>query len=124
MYACIQACSVTQLCPTFCNPIDCSLPGSSVHGASVHCPSKKIGVGCHFLLQGIFLTQGSNSQLLHLLHWQVDSVPLCSTWEAYISTLKSLFSFPNPLSQEISLLPRQTAATVCSTEFCQEMHLL
>ena len=28
------------------------------------------GVGCHFLLQGIFLTQGSN---LHLLPWQVDS---------------------------------------------------
>ena len=25
-------CLVTQLCPTLCNPIDCSLPGSSVHG--------------------------------------------------------------------------------------------
>ena len=23
---------VTQLCPTFCNPMDCSLPGSSIHG--------------------------------------------------------------------------------------------
>ena len=22
---------VTQLCPTLCNPMDCSLPGSSVH---------------------------------------------------------------------------------------------
>ena len=31
------------------------------------------GVGCHFLLQGIFLTQGLN---LCLLHWQVDSLPL------------------------------------------------
>ena len=30
-------------------------------------------VGCHFLLQGIFLTQGWN---LHLLHWQEDSLPL------------------------------------------------
>ena len=29
--------------------------------------------GCHFLLQGIFWTQGSNS---HLRHWQVDSLPL------------------------------------------------
>ena len=28
------------------------------------------GVGCHFLLQGIFLTQGLNPRLLHLLHWQ------------------------------------------------------
>uniref|UniRef100_A0AC11CFQ4 Angiogenic factor with G-patch and FHA domains 1 n=1 Tax=Ovis aries TaxID=9940 RepID=A0AC11CFQ4_SHEEP len=32
-----------------------------------------IGVGCHFLLQGIFLTQRSN---LQLLRWQMDSLPL------------------------------------------------
>ena len=37
-------------------------------------PGKNSGVGCHFLLQGIFPTQGLN---LHLLHWQVDSLPLC-----------------------------------------------
>ena len=37
-------------------------------------PDKNIRVGCYFLLQGIFLTQGSN---LHLLHWQADSLPLC-----------------------------------------------
>ena len=30
-------------------------------------------MGCHFLLQVIFLTQGLN---LHLLHWQADSLPL------------------------------------------------
>ena len=36
-------------------------------------PGKKIRVGCHFLLQGIFLTQGSNP---HFLHWQADSLPL------------------------------------------------
>ena len=23
---------VTQLCPSLCDPMDCSLPGSSVHG--------------------------------------------------------------------------------------------
>ena len=34
------------------------------------------GVGCHFLLQGISPTQGSNPCLLHLLHWHVDSLPL------------------------------------------------
>ena len=32
-------------------------------------------MGCHLLLQGIFLTQGSNPSLLHLLHWQVGSLP-------------------------------------------------
>ena len=39
-------------------------------------PGKNTGVGCHFLLQGIFLTQGSSPRLLNLLHWQVDSLPL------------------------------------------------
>ena len=38
-----------------------SLPGSSVHGDS---PGKNTEVGCHFLLQGIFLTQESNPGLL------------------------------------------------------------
>ena len=45
------------------------------HGAIAHqallswnFPGKNIGVGCHFLLQGIFLTQGLNPCLLHLLH--------------------------------------------------------
>ena len=31
---------------------------------------------CHFLLQGIFSTQGQNLSLLHLLQWQADSLPL------------------------------------------------
>ena len=31
---------------------------------------------CHFLLQGIFLTQGSNPGFLQLLHWRADSLPL------------------------------------------------
>ena len=31
---------------------------------------------CHFLLQQIFLTQGLKPCLLHLLHWQADSLPL------------------------------------------------
>ena len=39
-------------------------------------PGKNTGVGCRFLLQGIFPTQGSNPCLLHLLYWQVDSLPL------------------------------------------------
>ena len=35
---------------------------------SMDFPGKNIGVGCHFLLQGILPTQGSNLHLLHLLH--------------------------------------------------------
>ena len=40
-------------------------------------PGKTTGADCHFLLQEIFPTQGSNPCLLHLLHWQADSLPLC-----------------------------------------------
>ena len=141
--ACLRAKSL-QSCLTLCNPMDCSPPGSSVHGIlqarilawvarsssrgssqprdrihffSVSCigtlplappgkpvnlscmfvshsvmsnclrlhglyparflcpwnsPCKNTGVGCHFLLQGIFLTQGLNPGLLY---WQVDSLP-------------------------------------------------
>ena len=53
------SCSVMS---TLCNPMDCSPPGTSVHGDS---PGKNTGVGCHFLLQWIFLTQGLNPGLLH-----------------------------------------------------------
>ena len=38
-----------------------------------HSPGKKMGVECHFLLQGISPTQGWNPCLLHLLRWQADS---------------------------------------------------
>ena len=45
-----------ESCLTLCDPMDCSPPGSSVHGDS---PGKDTGVGCHALLQG------SNLGLLH-----------------------------------------------------------
>ena len=48
-------CLVTQSYLTLCDPMDCSPPNSSVHGDS---PGKNTAVGCHFLLQGIFPTQG------------------------------------------------------------------
>ena len=51
---------VAQACPTLCNFMDCSQPGSSVHGNS---PGRNTGVGGHALLQGIFPTQGPNPGL-------------------------------------------------------------
>ena len=50
---------VAQSCPTLCNTM-----GSSPWDF----PSKNTGVGYHFLLQGIILTQGSKPHLLLLLH--------------------------------------------------------
>ena len=44
---------------------------------------KNTEVGCHFLLLGIFQTQGSNPRLLCLLHWQAGSeglVNFISCW--------------------------------------------
>ena len=55
-------CLVAQSCLTLCNSMDCSPPGSSVHGDS---PGKSTGVGSHALLQGIFPTRGSNPGLPH-----------------------------------------------------------
>ena len=45
----VCVCLAAQSCPTLGNSMECSPPGSS--------PGKNTGVGCHFLLQGIFLTQ-------------------------------------------------------------------
>ena len=38
---------------------------------------------CHALLQGIFLTQGSNPRLLRLLHWQAGSLPLAPSGKSF-----------------------------------------
>ena len=61
-------CSVAEPCLTL--QLLGLQPGSSAHGIS---QAKKTGVGCHFLLPGIFPTQWLN---LHLLHCQAGSLPL------------------------------------------------
>ena len=61
-YCCAES---LHSCPTLCDPMGCSPPGSSVHGDS---PGKSTGVGCRALLQGIFPTQSA-------LTLQVDSLP-------------------------------------------------
>ena len=52
---------VAQLCPALCDPMDCTV-------CQAPCPwdfpGKDTGVCCHFLLQRIFPTQGSNLDLL------------------------------------------------------------
>ena len=51
-----------QSCLTLCSPMDSSPSGSSVPGIL---QARITGVGCHFLLQGIFPTQGLNPGLPH-----------------------------------------------------------
>ena len=73
---------ITQSCPTLCNPMNCSLPGSFVHRKS----SGK-NYCCHALLQGIFPTQGSNPGLPHcrqiLYHLSHQGSPRTLRWVAY-----------------------------------------
>ena len=53
---------VTHMCLTLCDPMDYSLT-RFLHPWDF--PGKNTGVGCHFLLQEIFPTQGLNPGLLH-----------------------------------------------------------
>ena len=69
------ACSVAQLCPTLCDPIGCSPPGSSVHG--MFQARTLEWLWDFFLSPGDLSDQGSNPRLLHLLQWQMNSWPLC-----------------------------------------------
>ena len=68
--------SLLVMSDSLCDPVDYSPPGSSVHGDSL---VKNTEVGCHFLLQGIFLTQESNPGLLHgrkiLYHLSYRNIP-------------------------------------------------
>ena len=78
----LSLCVCAQLFPTLCDPVDCTLPGCSVHGIF---PGKNTGVDCHFLFQVLFLTQELNLSLQHLLHWHTDSLPL-----SYLGNLSSV----------------------------------
>ena len=74
---CVCVCEYSgfQSCPTLCDLMDWSSPGSS-------CPwnfsGKNAGAICRFLLQGIFPPQGSN---LHLLHRSGRFFTTSATWE-------------------------------------------
>ena len=54
-------------------------------------PGMNTGVGCHALLQGIFPTQESNPHLLHLLDWQVNSLPLAPPGKPHFMILLFIF---------------------------------
>ena len=86
---CVYAESL-QSRPALCDPMDCSLLGSSVHGDS---PGNS-GVGCHVLLQEIFLTRRLNPHLLCLLHWQSGSLPVATPGKpSMCETLPKLHCF-------------------------------
>ena len=58
-------------------------------------PGKNTGGSCHFLLQGIFPTRGLNPHLLHLLHWQENSLPLAPPGKPWRFLKKLKIGLPN-----------------------------
>ena len=100
-------CLVAQWYPTLYDHMDCSPPGSSVHGDS---PGKNTGVGCHTLLQGIFPSQGSNPGLPHcrwiFYHLSHQGSPIKLEWVA------------DPFSRGTSWPRNQTRVSCIAGGFC------
>ena len=78
-----------QLCPTFCDPMDCSPPGSYVQG--IDSPGNDAGVGCHALFQGIFPTQGYQTQVSMSPALAGRFFTTSTTWEGLISRYNMIF---------------------------------
>ena len=86
-WLCVRACVCVRACAcvcaralsrfgsvlTLCYAMDCSSPGSPFHGILQARMLEWLAI---FLLQRVFLTQGSNPNLLYLLHWQAGSLAL------------------------------------------------
>ena len=90
-------------------------------------PGKTTGVGCYFLLQGIFLTRGWNS---HLPHWRVDSFTTESpektiTEDKSTSSLHNLFTYlGSPPLTPLYPIPSNLEITVCrDRSACDNEHL-
>ena len=90
---------ITKLCLTLCDPMDCTPPAFC---CPRDFPGKNTGVGCHFLLQGIFPTQGSSPGLLH-----------------YRQILYHLSHQRSPLAQFSSVA--QSCPTLCDPINCKEI---
>ena len=109
---------VVQLCPTLCNPMDYSPPGSSS-------PGKNTGVGCHALLQGIFLTQGSNIASYIACNGRQDFFNSSATISHKYTYIPSLLSLP-PLSPSHSSRSSQSTrlGSQCYTATSHQLSVL
>ena len=79
----VCVCACAQLCPILCDPMDCSLPGTSVHGTS----QARI-----LEWAAVSYSKGSNLSLLHLLHWQADYLRLHHLGSPGINSVLSTYS--------------------------------
>ena len=83
VHTCMCACSVTQSCPTLCDPMNCSPPGSSVHGifqvgilewvaipSSIYTHMRERD--CHKVLNQLYLKKESKNKQKQLLREQTS----------------------------------------------------
>ena len=77
-----------QSSPTLCDPVDCSLPGSSVRGS----PGKDTGGDCHARRQGLFPTQGWNPSLFMSPALETGLFTTTATWEAHFPTNLAIYT--------------------------------
>ena len=110
----------------FCDPwtAACQAPLSMGFSRS---PGKNTGVGCHFLLQETFLTQGLKPCLLH---WQADSLALSHLgFQAYNILNKIMTWFEREVCKQYSFCPRTVLIYSCcpsilkSFPFCSQISL-
>ena len=128
---CVHAKSL-QSCLTLCDPVDYSPPGSPRASS----PGKNIGLGCHFLLQGIFPTQGFNPGLLHCrqIQYFTTYLKLCRQIQYFTAYLKAAGRFQyfttylklQSLSsiQDITVLAYSSPATLVSLMFLERVTVL
>ena len=93
-------------CKCACSVVSSSLQPHGLESDRLLCPwnfpGKSIGVGCHFLLLGIFLTQGWSPSLLHLLHCRVGSPSV-----QFSSVAQSCPTLCDPMNRSTPGLPVQ-----------------
>ena len=102
------------VCVCVCVCVICSVVSNSLwpHGLQptrLLCPwsspGKNTGVGCHFLFQGIFPTQGWYLRLLCLLHWLADSLLLSHLGSPFLDLWLTLISSSYHLLSTLTFLP-------------------
>ena len=77
-------------CLTLCNPMDCSPPGSSVHGIFQVRILESVAIS---FPREIFPTHGSKLCLLDVLHWQVDYLQLSHLWSPWLYMCACMLSY-------------------------------
>ena len=103
-----------QSCLTLCDPMDCSQPGSAVHGDSL---GKNTGVGCHFLLQGDLPDPGIKpASPAQVRGFGFLPRPQSLSWGPSLTMItRDLFGSSSSPSQH---LRQKDACGVCVSSFC------